>query len=310
MTMTSPSNGEHPHPGHKRLIVNGDDFGLSEQVNAAILHAHWHGILTNASLMVSARAWRGAVELARATPSLQVGLHLTLVQGRAVLDHRHIPQLTDRDGHFLHNPIRAGLRYFFSSRVRSQIRDECRAQIERFLATGLPLAHIDGHVNIHLHPIVLNSLLELAEEYGIRAMRLTREDLACSLALDPRAALRKRLESGVFTRLARYAEHKLAATGIVWPDALFGLHQTGRVDEPYLLKLLPRLQADVTELYCHPAFLPCPEVQRWTPDYRRDAELAALTSQAVRRVLEDQHIELIGYRELYQQRKPALLSTS
>ena len=242
MTMTSPSNGEHPQPmtapGHKRLIVNGDDFGLSEQVNAAILHAHRHGILTNASLMVSARAWRGAVELARATPSLQVGLHLTLVQGRAVLDPRHIPQLTDRDGNFLHNPIRAGLRYFFSARARSQIRDECRAQIERFLATGLPLAHIDGHVNIHLHPIVLHSLLELAEEYGIRAMRLTREDLACSLALDPRAALRKRLGVGcVYTRLSRHAEHKLAAAGIVWPDALFGLHQTGRVDEPYLLKL-------------------------------------------------------------------------
>ena len=294
-------------PGHKRLIVNGDDFGLSEQVNAAILHAHRHGILTNASLMVSARAWRGAVELARATPSLQVGLHLTLVQGRAVLDHRHIPQLTDRDGNFLHNPIRAGLRYFFSARARSQIRDECRAQIERFLATGLPLAHIDGHVNIHLHPIVLNSLLELAEEYGIRAMRLTREDLACSLALDSRAALRKRLESGVFARLSRHAEHKLAAAGIVWPDSLFGLHQTGRVDEPYLLGLLPRLQAGVTELYCHPAFLPCPEVRRWTPDYRRDAELAALTSQAVRRVLEDQQIELIGYRELFQQRKPVNL---
>ena len=80
----------------KRLIVNGDDFGLSDQVNAAILHAHQHGILTNTSLMVSAQAWRGAVELAKATPSLQVGLHLTLVQGRSVLSPHHIPQLTDR----------------------------------------------------------------------------------------------------------------------------------------------------------------------------------------------------------------------
>lgn len=291
----------------KRLIVNGDDFGLSDQVNAAILHAHQHGILTNTSLMVSAQAWRGAVELAKATPSLQVGLHLTLVQGRSVLSPHHLSQLTDRSGNFLHNPTRAGLRYFFSPRARSQVGDECRAQIERFLATGLPLTHIDGHVNMHLHPVVLNSLLDLAKEYGVRAMRLTREDLACSLALDPRAALRKRWESFIFTRLARRAEKKLRAAGIVWPDALFGLHQTGTVDEPYLLGLLPRLQAGVTELYCHPAFLPCPEVQRWTPSYRRDAELAALTSQAVRRVLEDQHIELIGYRELYQKRKPANL---
>ena len=194
----------------KRLIVNGDDFGLSDQVNAAILHAHQHGILTNTSLMVSAQAWRGAVELAKATPSLQVGLHLTLVQGRSVLSPHHLSQLTDRSGNFLHNPTRAGLRYFFSPRARSQVGDECRAQIERFLATGLPLTHIDGHVNMHLHPVVLNSLLDLAKEYGVRAMRLTREDLACSLALDPRAALRKRWESFIFTRLARRAERSCA----------------------------------------------------------------------------------------------------
>ncbi len=286
----------------KRLIVNGDDFGLSERVNAAILYAHQHGILTNASLMVTAKAWRGAVELARATPSLQVGLHLTLVQGRAVLSHPHLQRLIDRGGNFLHNPTRAGLRYCFSPRARSQVRDECRAQIERFLATGLPLAHIDGHLHMHLHPVVLDSLLELAPEYGVRAVRLTREVLACSLALDPRAALRKRWESFIFRRLARHAEKKLAGAGLVWPDALFGLHQSGAVDEPYLLGLLPRLQAGVTELYCHPAFLPCPEARRWTPGYRRDLELAALTSRAVRHLLHRQDIELIGYRDLYQPR--------
>src|SRR5712692_4286081 len=63
-----------PHAS-KRLIVNGDDFGLSPQVNAGILYAHRHGILTNTSLMVTAPAWEEAVALAQATPSLSVGLH-------------------------------------------------------------------------------------------------------------------------------------------------------------------------------------------------------------------------------------------
>ncbi len=285
--------------GRKRLIVNGDDFGMSERVNAAILYAHQHGILTNTSLMVTAKAWRGAIELARATPSLGVGLHLTLVQGRSVLSHPHVSRLTDRNRNFLNDPTRAGLRYFFSPRARSQVRDECRAQIERFLATGLPLAHIDGHLHMHMHPVVLDSLLELAREYGVRAVRLTRESLARSLALDPRAAPRKRRQSFIFRRLARHAEKKLAAAGLVWPDALFGLHQTGAVDGPYLLGILPHLHAGVTELYCHPAFLPCAEVQGWSPGYRRDLELAALTSRAVRRMIDDQNIELIGYRDLY-----------
>lgn len=283
----------------KRLIVNGDDFGLSSQVNAAIIEAHQHGILTNTSLMVTGSAWQEAVALARATPSLQVGLHLTLVQGRAVLSHQQIPDLADTHGNFLDNPTYAGLRYFFSPRARTQVRDECRAQIERFLATGLPLAHIDGHVNIHMHPVVLDSLLSLVGEYGVRAMRLTREDLSCSLSLDPRYRLRKRWESFIFSRLATAAERKLHAAALVFPNTLFGLHQSGAIDEAYVLNLLPKLQAGTTELYCHPAFLPCPEVQRWTPDYPRDVELAALTSEAVRSTVKEQSVQLIGYRDLY-----------
>ena len=282
----------------KRLIVNGDDFGLSPQVNAAIIEAHQNGILTNTSLMVTGDAWREAVALAQATPSLQVGLHLTLVQGRAVLPHSQIPALTDQHGNFLNNPTQTGLRYFFSLRARAQVRDECRAQLERFLATGLSLAHIDGHVNIHMHPVVFDSLLLLAKEHGVRAIRLTREDLACSLRLDPRDSLRKRWESFIFARLAAVAEPKLRAAGLVCPDALFGLHQSGALNETYVLNLLPQLQTGTTELYCHPAFLPCPIAQRWTPDYQRDVELAALTSPAVRSAVEEHGVQLIGYRDL------------
>lgn len=285
-----------PHAG-KQLIVNGDDFGLSPQVNAGILHAHRHGILTDTSLMVTAPAWEDAVALAKATPSLSVGLHLTLVQGRAALAPHLLPAVTDPFGNFSHDPTRAGLRYFFSRQARAQVRAECRAQIEKFLATGLTLAQVDGHLNIHMHPIVLDILLELAREYGIRAMRLTREDLTVSLALDARHSLRKRWESVIFTALSRAAEKKLHANGIAFPDALFGLHQSGDINEHYVLGLLPRLREGVTELYCHPAFLPCREVQYWTPTYRRDVELAALTSPAVRAAVTNLQIKLVSYRD-------------
>jgi hopanoid biosynthesis associated protein HpnK len=283
----------------RQLIVNGDDFGLSPQVNAGILHAHQHGILTSTSLMVTAPAWQEAVALAQATPSLSVGLHLTLVQGRAALAPHLLPAVTDPGGNFSRTPTLAGLRYFFSRRARQQVRAECQAQIEKFLATGLPLAHVDGHLNIHMHPAVLDILLELAREYGIKAMRLTREDLAVSLALDARHRLRKRWESVIFTVLSRAAEKKLRANGIASPDALFGLSQSGDINERYLLGLLPRLREGVTELYCHPSFLPCREVQYWTPTYRRDVELAALTSSAVRAVVTAQGVVLVGYRNLH-----------
>jgi len=280
------------------LIVNGDDFGLSVQANAGILHAHQHGILTNTSLMIAGPAWQDAVTRAKETPSLSVGLHLTLVQGRATLPPHCTSAITDFAGNFLDNPTHAGLRYFFTPRARDQVRDECRAQIEKFLATGLPLSHVDGHLNIHMHPTVLDILIELLREYNIPAMRVSHEPLALSLALDPRAGVRKRWESFIFTRLALRAKKKLHAAGIVFPTALFGLHQSGEITESYLLRLIPQLVPGVTELYCHPAFLPCPEIQRWTPTYRRDIELDALTRRSIRNAIEEKGIMLVSYRDL------------
>ena len=287
-----------PTDAARCLIVNGDDFGLSPQVNAGILRAHRHGILTNTSLMVTAPAWREAVDLAREQPTLGVGLHLTLVQGRAVLPARNLPTITDSDGWFPNNPTRAGLRYFFSPRARAEVRAECRAQLERFLATGLQLSHVDGHISLHMHPVVMDVVLELAAEYDVPAVRLTREDTAAGLALDPSRALAKRWEGWVFAKLAARSTSTLARAGVRHPDHLFGLHQSGHVNEAYLLGLLPRLRPGVTELYCHPAVLPCPEVERWTPAYRRDLELAALISPAVAAAVRDRDIRLVSYADL------------
>jgi len=280
------------------LIVNGDDFGLSAQVNAGVVHAHLHGILTNTSLMVSGPAWQDAVARAKDTPSLSVGLHLTLVQGRATLPPHFTSAITDFCGNFLDNPTHAGLRYFFSPRARNQVRDECRAQIEKFLAAGLPLGHVDGHLNIHMHPTVLDILIELLPEYNIPAMRVSHEPLALSLALDPRFWFRKRWESLIFTRLALRAKRKLRAAGIAFPSVLFGLHQSGEITESYLLRLIPRLASGVTEIYCHPAFLPCLEIQRWTPTYHRDVELDVLTRWSIRHAVEEGEVKLISYRDL------------
>jgi hopanoid biosynthesis associated protein HpnK len=280
------------------LIVNSDDFGLSPQVNAGIVQAHQHGILTDASLMVTGSAWREAVELARANPQLSVGLHVTLVQGKSVLPPHLLSSITDFGGNFPNDPTLAGLRYFFSRRAREQVYEECRAQIERFLTTGLALTHLDGHLNIHMHPVVCDALIALMQEYYIPAMRVTQEDLSVSLAFDARQRLRKQREAFIFSRLAQRAKQKLRAAQIAFPDALFGLHQSGQVDEPYLLHLLPKLQPGVTELYCHPALLPCPEVKRWTPTYRRADDLAALTSKRVRTAVDTLGIAVVSYRDL------------
>src|SRR5262245_8100185 len=93
---TSSSSGRET----KGLIVTADDYGAAREVNDAVEHAHRHGILTAASLMVAAPAAADAVARAKATPSLRVGLHLVLVEGRPMLSPSLIPDLVDGTGHF------------------------------------------------------------------------------------------------------------------------------------------------------------------------------------------------------------------
>ena len=248
--------------------------------------------------MVNGAACAPAVELARATPSLAVGLHLVLLQGRATLPPVQLPGLVDPDGMFRTHPVAVGLRYFFTPGLRAQIEGEVRAQVERFLATGLELCHVDGHLNIHMHPTVLGILVRLAPQYGIRAVRLPREPVGVSLRLDRRAALRKVGETLAFRGLIRYAAPRLAAAGIRHPDQMFGLHQSGHMTETYLTGVLAALPPGVTEIYSHAAHVDA-EARRWRPaDYESEAELAALTGERVRAALRAGGIERISYRQL------------
>jgi hopanoid biosynthesis associated protein HpnK len=286
----------------RRLIVSADDFGLSRGINAGILAAHQNGILTNASLMVRGAAASEAVALARATPTLSVGLHLVLVQGYAAAAPATIPDLVDSSGMFRHHPVGTGLRYFLQRRLRPQIEREIQAQLDCYAASGLPLSHVDGHLNIHLHPAVLEILLQLAPRYGLRAIRLPREPLVVSLRLDRRATVRKLVESAVFRMLCAHARRRLAPQGIRHTDTLFGLHQSGHVTEAYLLGVLAALPVGVTEIYTHAGFSD-EEATRWRPpDYESAAEVAALCSPAVRAAVHRHGIEPITYQQLTVQR--------
>lgn len=284
--------------GRRRLIVAADDFGMSAGVNAGILRAYRDGILTDTSLMVNGQAFAEATELARANPGLSVGLHLMLVQGRCAAPPASIPLLADADGIFGNAPVWAGMRFFFVPGVRAQLRREIIAQLDKFLATGLPLSHVDGHLTIHMHPVVVDVLVDVCQQYGIRAVRLPREPLAPALRYDRRHVLRKLFEATSFNALSRWARPRLQRARLRHPDRMFGLHQTGHVSEEYLLSVLADLPPGVNEVYCHPALID-DEARRWRPaDYESEQELAALTSPRVRAAIDQAGIELITYHQI------------
>jgi hopanoid biosynthesis associated protein HpnK len=284
-------------PRRRFAIINGDDFGFSSGVNQAIIKAHEQGVLTSTSLMVTGEAASEAIALAHAHPNLAVGLHLVLVCGKAVLPPSEIPHLVDSAGNFSSDSLKAGLRYQFSRAARRELRLEIRAQLEKFRQSGLQLSHVDGHLHLHSHPVVLGILTELAEEFNIKVIRLPSEELRFTLRLDKSDLLIKLLWSFVFTRLRSYGEGLLKSKEIQFCDRVYGLLQSGRITEDYLQGLIPQIQADFVEIYSHPA-ITIPGEPLNGPPGAGEAELAALLSEQVRDLLTNNGFELTNYNTI------------
>jgi hopanoid biosynthesis associated protein HpnK len=276
----------HGNSRCRRLIVNADDFGLSASVNEAVVRAHREGVLTSASLMVNEPGVDEAVKLAKENPRLGIGLHLTLLLGHSALPPERIPGLVNARGEFSSHPAGTGWNYFFQRRLQPQLRAEIHAQFEKFRATGLSLDHVNGHLHLHLHPVIFSILMEDSEKLGLRRLRLTRDCLARSLKMSRGHWWYRLSHAAIYAWLSRRARAPLRQRGIQHAQITFGLLQTARVDEAYVLKLLPELPVGDSELYSHPS----------VDNFKH--EFSALISPRVRELVQQLGIELIRYQDL------------
>ncbi|HET7625396.1 MAG TPA: hopanoid biosynthesis-associated protein HpnK [Verrucomicrobiae bacterium] len=270
----------------RRLVVNADDFGRSHSINEAILQAHREGILTTTSLMMNEEACDEAVALAKQNPKLGVGLHLTLLVGRSALPPEKIPGLVNASGEFSNAPAATGFRYFARSELREQLRAEIHEQFKRFKQTGLTMDHVNGHLHMHMHPVVFRILMEDADRLGIRRARLTRDLFWLNARLD-RGRWGYRISHAlIYTLLSRNARRVFRERGIKHTSHVFGLLQDSHVDESFVLKLLPRLPPGDSELYSHPSL----------DTFKH--ELDALISPRVKEKINVSGIKLIRYQDL------------
>ncbi len=276
-----------------QIIVTADDFGRTQAINAAVMRAHREGILTAASLMVAGDAWEEAVELARATPTLAVGLHLVVSGGRAVLSPHMIPHLVGPDGLFPDDPLRLGLRYALSPAARQELAAEITAQFERFAATGLPLSHVDGHQHLHVHPTVFSVLLPLARRYGAHGVRVPADDVVLALRHDRRGAGTKLGWAVGLGLAAGWCRQGARASGLAVADRVYGIFQSGQMTEDYVVKVLRGLQAPAAELYFHPSLAAIGETLGPNP-----GDLATLLSPKVCAVIKERRLRLATYATL------------
>lgn len=276
--------------------MTADDFGLSPEVNEAVERGHREGILSATSLMVAAPATQDAVERARRTPTLRVGLHVVLVNGRPLLPPERVPDLVDGQGCLPSDLFAAGVRYFFKPGIRKQLEAEIRAQFQAFAQTGLPLDHVNAQNHLHVHPTVLSLILKVGREYGVRAIRIPFEPFAPSWRAMRTARGARFANAAFLAPWLALMRARLNAAGIATNDYVFGMNDTGHMTAPRVRAFLENLPEGTTELYVHPATQTWPEA--FPPDYDFAGEFNALIDADVVRTLRESGIRPVSFTEL------------
>lgn len=280
------------------LVINGDDFGLTPGVNAGIIDAHRDGVLTSASLMATAAAADEAIALARDTPTLGIGCHLTLVDGTPALPPADLPTLTVA-GRF-HATWGSFITACISRRIAmTEIERELAAQIERLRAAGLTLTHLDSHKHVHLYPPIFRLVVRLAIRFNIPTVRVPYEQPAMALLLrhrQDRAASRQACENVLMAPWARQAQRALAHHGLPEAPRFAGRALTGRWSVAAIDDLLRRLPDGVSELMAHPGY-PDAALARERTRLRaaRADEVAVLRSPLVRQRLDAEGVSLLRH---------------
>ncbi len=277
----------------KGLIVTADDFGVAVEVNDAVEQAHTHGILTAASLMVGGGAVADAVARARRLPTLRVGLHIVLVEGRPVLPPAAIPDLVGPDGLFRRDMVASAVNMFFRPSVRRQLAAEITAQFEAYRATGLALDHVNTHKHFHLHPTIAGHILRIGQAYGLDAMRVPLEPRDILMKADGREKIAPAYVTGPWSALVRW---RLGRAGVATGDRVFGLRWSGAMTTERVRGLIAHLPDGLTELYLHPATAGGFEGE--APGALYAEELAALTAPDVVAAVRASGARLGGFADL------------
>jgi len=277
-----------------RLIINADDFGLTSGVNRAIVELHREGVLTSTTLMARAGATPEAIRLALATPTLGVGCHVVLVDGRPVLPPDDVPSLVEKHTGCFPSSLAAFLARLFTGRVRSaEIESEAAAQIALLQDAGLRLTHIDTHKHTHMFPPVLEPLLRAARKAGIGAVRNPFEP-EWAVRVTPRAPLLRTAEVIALRRLGPFFRRILARARFTTTDGTIAVAGTGTFNADTVRALLGEMPEGTWELVTHPGYndVDLEKIRTRLRD-SRDAERMALAA-----VREFPSIDLVSFAEL------------
>jgi predicted glycoside hydrolase/deacetylase ChbG (UPF0249 family) len=275
------------------LIVHADDFGLSEKISDGIVLAHKEGVLTSTSVIATGKAFVHAMETCRSLPTMDLGVHLTLVEERPVLNPSAIPSLVNANGFFFDHATTFIRRYATGNISLMEIRQEFEAQIKRVLDWHIPVSHLDTHQHLHGLPAIRHIVDDLAGKYRIPAVRYPREKLRWYMLRNIRM-LPRTLQLLALNFFCRLGNTPVPAH----TDHFAGFYFGGYLTRTNLRTLIDNLPPHGScEMMCHPGLPDASGVYgHW--NYHWADELDALLDPQLPELLRHNGIHLIGYRDL------------
>jgi predicted glycoside hydrolase/deacetylase ChbG (UPF0249 family) len=271
------------------LIVNADDYGLTEGISRGILHAHRQGVVTSTSAIAIGPAYPKVASWLADEDNLGVGVHLAAVgEDPPLLSAREIPTLVGKRGRLCETYSAFVGRALLGRIDPEELRLEFTAQLESVQELGIPITHLDAHQHLQLWPSVCTVVLNLATAFDIPAVRV------------PRFRSPNPIGLGVTLlgwRLARAAQR----AGLRFPLDAVGIECAGHLDEERLPQVLARLAArhqPAVELTVHPGEGDDVDRRRYEWGYRWEDELAALVGPVAHRAVLHAGFTLATYADL------------
>lgn len=292
---------------NRSVIVTADDFGLSPEINRAIVEAHEQGVVTAASLLVNAPSTQEAISLARQTPTLEIGIHLSIVEGISLLAEQRgevgsALSIVDALDYFAGRPclIRGWKQFIPLYALRridlDQLRDELELQILCFLEhfEVIPFANSTQH--LHVLPGIAEVVLGLAKKY-----RITRFRTPSPMPDLPGFGEQRWLSARVLQLLGNRFRGMAESNGIKMPEMFWGFPHSGRMTTKTVVNILDKLPAGVHEIMLHPGY-ETPALRKNLPwgyaNFDWEGELTAAKSREVLALYASRQLERATFATL------------
>lgn len=279
----------------KHLIVNADDFGLHEHINAGIIESHLRGCVTSTTIMAGGAAFNHAVNLAKRCPKLSVGVHLTLVELDPVA-RGHNDTLLTRHGSLLPNHREFTKKFFRGAIKKDHIAHELRCQMQKVVGCGLSISHIDSHRHLHVLPGMAGIIASIAREFSVSKIRLPSEAFWYFKAGRP--AFTRVMTRSFITGCSYITDRQYKKAGFSSPQYFYGMSEGGRMLHSKLLTIIQSLPDGVSEIMVNPVTSNLALQKEFPWDYCWQKEMAVLTNKEVLDTIKLREIQLINFREL------------